>query len=329
MGEQVGAMTSNPSRRSFLIHGAAAATAVALTRSAIGGPARQEPIRNPNLPAGASGTIWIGGDLQVNRIGLGAAEFTGPDRTGDPSDPAPMYAVLRRAVELGVNFIDTSDQYGRGAGGASERVIHDVLYPYPSDLVIATKGGQLLGGRPEKLREACETSLKRLGLEQIKLYQLHWPDKAVPYEDSVGELAKLQKEGKIRHIGICNVDAAHVAKARSVATVASIQNEYNILETQTDGLIEVCERDKIAFIPYGPLGGARGRALREQQSRLDGIKALAKARQISLPQALLAWLLARSPMMLPIPGTTKVDHLEDNVGSAKVRFTKQEMAQAG
>lgn len=327
-------MANKQSRRFFLIHGAAAATATMLTRSALGATKRVR-IRNPHLPAGDSGTLWIGGELQVNRIGLGTAEFTGPDRWGMPSDPAAIHALLRRAVELGVNFIDTADVYGPGV---AEQLIHDALYPYPSDLLIATKGGQThevrgepngYDARPERLRQSCEASLKRLGLEQIALYYLHSPDKNVPYEDSIGELGRLQKEGKIRHIGVSNVDAVQLAKARSLVKVVSVQNGYNVLSSRSDEILSICEREQMAFIPAGPLGGPNGRSIRTENDRRPGLEALAKERQISFQQAMLAWLLARSSMMLAIPGTTRIEHLEDNVAAARVRLTKQEMTRLG
>ncbi len=326
-------MTNSLSRRSFLVRGVAAGTSAALARSAFGA-AKRVRVRNPKSPAGAAGQLWIGGDLQVNRIGFGTGELGGAQSWVEPSDAAARRAVLRRAVDLGVNFIDTADIYGPNV---AEQLIHDALYPYPSDLVIASKGGQIrpgalsagsLDGRPEHLREACEGSLKRLQLEQIALYQMHWPDPNVPYEDSIGELAKLQREGKIRHIGVCNVDEALLAKARSVATVVAVENRYNILSTQSDGIIALCEREHIVFIPWSPLA-RRGQGNAAAELRLAGLQALAKERHIEMPQAALAWLLARSAVMLPIPGTVRVDHLEDNIAAAKARFTKKEMAQIG
>lgn len=326
-------MTNSLSRRSFLIQSAAAGTSAALARSTFGA-AKRVRVHNPKSPAGAAGQIWIGGDLQVNRIGFGTAELGGAQGWVSPSDAAARRAVLRRAVDLGVNFIDTADIYGPAV---AEQMIHDALYPYPSDLVIATKGGQIrpgalsagsLDGRPEHLREACEGSLKRLQLEQIALYQMHWPDPNVPYEDSIGELAKLQQEGKIRHIGVCNVGEALLAKARSVVTVVSVENHYNIVSEQSDDIIALCEREHMAFIPWSPLA-RRGQGNAAADLRLAGLQALAQERHIDMPQAALAWLLARSPVMLPIPGTVRVDHLEDDIAAAKVRFTKKEMAQIG
>lgn len=324
-------MMKSFSRRSFLARGAAVTSAALISSACVAD--RRVRIRHPNLPAGAAGTLWIGGDLQVNRMGLGGSEFSAPEHWGEPKDPEVLRALIRRAVDLGVNYIDTADVYGPRV---SERLIYEALYPYSPDLVIATKGGQtrdspgpLNGqdGRPTHLRAACEASLKRLGLEQIAVYQMHEPDPKVPYEDSIGELAKLQEEGKIRHIGLCNVDVALLAKARSVATVVSVQIPYNYLSRESDQLLSICERDHMAFLPARPLG--TGQLVNSTDSRLAGLQAIAKERNISQPQAVLAWLLARSPVMLVIPGTRQVEHLEDNIAAAKVRFTKQEMERIG
>ncbi len=327
-------MTDRLSRRSFLLHGAAAASSVALTRAA-DAAAKKVRIRHPNSPAGASGTTWIGGDLQVNRIGLGTTEFTSSKGVVS-ADPAAIRALLRRAVDLGVNHLDCADVYGSGlVDGLCERFIYDALYPYPPDLMIATKGGQLRGvgtgpwqtinGTPEHLRAACEASLKRLKLEQIPLYYMHQPDPKVPYADSMGELGKLQKEGKIRHIGVSNVDAGQLATARTVVSVVAVQNRYNILSRQSDEILADCEREHTIFVPFSPLGGRTAAALNGEDARLAGLKALAEERHISLAQVVLAWLLARSPMILAIPGTTKIEHLEDDVAAGKVRLTKKEM----
>jgi aryl-alcohol dehydrogenase-like predicted oxidoreductase len=201
---------------------------------------------NPNGPAGAAGTLSIGGDLTVNRLGFGAMRITGDGIWGQPTDPKEAFAVLRRALELGTNFIDTADAYGPYI---SEQLIREALYPYPSGLLIATKGGQVRprreewvpDGRPEHLRAACEASLTRLKLERIDLYQLHRPDPQVPFEDSVGELAKLQKEGKIRHIGLSNVDPGQLAKARGIVKVVSVQNRYNVADRGSDTVLAICE----------------------------------------------------------------------------------------
>jgi aryl-alcohol dehydrogenase-like predicted oxidoreductase len=318
------------SRRSFVVQTAAAAAFAAIAGPV---PAKSAPIRvaRPHAPAGASGTVWIG-DRQVNRMGLGTAEFTGPDRWGEPTDPRGLRELLRRAVDLGVNMIDTADVYGPRV---AERMIYEALYPYPRDLVIATKGGQThdlpgvpnaLDARPEQLRAACEGSLKRLHLEQIPLYYLHSPDPKVPYEDSVGELVRLQKEGKIRHIGVSNVDAAQLAQARSLAKIVALQNPYNVLARHSDDFITVCERNRIAFIPNSPLGRRR---LDPADSRLSGLQMLADQRHVSFSQAVLAWLLARSPIILAIPGTTQIEHLEEDIAAAKVHFSAREMQAVG
>jgi pyridoxine 4-dehydrogenase len=324
-------MTSNLSRRSFLVRSVAAATSVsAVLAGSACADSKRVRIHNTHTPVAAAGSLWIGGDLQVNRIGLGTAEFTGPDRWGMPENVDEIHTLLRRAVELGVNYIDTADVYGPRV---SEQLIHDALYPYPSDLVISTKGGQThdtraangYDARPERLRAACEGSLKRLQLEQIYLYQMHSPDPKVPYEDSIGELARLQKEGKIRHIGVCNVDATLLAKARAIVTVVSVQNRYNILARDSDDLVALCEREHMVFMPYGPLGGRSTKALNTEDKRLAELQAVAAERHIDMPQMVLAWLLARSPVMLPIPGTSKLAHMEDNVGAAQVHLTPKEM----
>lgn len=325
-------MTNILSRRALLLQ-AAAASAAALSGGAAA--ATRVRIRHPHLPAGAAGTFWVGGDLQVNRIGLGTTEFTST-RGVVAADPASLRALLRRAVELGVNHIDCADVYGSGlVDGLCERFIYDALYPYPPDLMIATKGGQIRGapgphfqivdGSPEHLRAACEASLKRLKLERIPLYYMHQPDPKVPYEDSIGALAMLQQAGKIRHIGISNVTAGQFATARSLVKVVAVQNRYNILTRQADEILATCEREHIAFIPFSPLGGRSAAALNGEDARLAGLKSLAADRHIDLAQVVLAWLLARSPVMLAIPGTTKIEHLEDNVAAGKVRLTKEEM----
>jgi pyridoxine 4-dehydrogenase len=320
-------MTTRWTRRSFIAGSAAAATAVAVSGPVL---AASKKVRDTRLLAAGAGFVSLGGDLQLNRIGLGTAELTGPDRWGAPENVPEVHKLLRRAVELGVNYIDTADVYGPRV---VEQMIHDALYPYPSDLVISTKGGQThdvkgpneYDARPERLRAACEASLKRLQLEQIPLYQMHSPDPKVPYEDSIGELGRLQKEGKIRHIGVCNVDAALLAKARAIVKVVSVQNRYNILSRESDELVSLCEREHMVFMPYGPLGGRSTQALKTEDARLAGLQKIAAERNIQMPQMVLAWLLARSPVMLPIPGTSKLAHMEENVGAAKVHLTRKEM----
>jgi pyridoxine 4-dehydrogenase len=320
---------SATSRREFLIRSGGLAVGLSLAA----GGAHAAAAVNPNGPAGAAGTLSIGGDLTVNRLGFGAMRITGDGIWGQPADPKEAFAVLRRALELGTNFIDTADAYGPYI---SEQLIREALYPYPSGLLIATKGGQVRPRReewvpdvrPEHLRAACEASLTRLKLERIDLYQLHRPDPQVPFEDSVGELAKLQKEGKIRHIGLSNVDPGQLAKARGIVKVVSVQNRYNVADRGSDTVLAICEKEQIAFIPWGPLA-QQAQSNSTPPKSLAALQAIAKARNIDIEEAALAWLLARSPAMLPIPGTSKVAHLEDNVGAAKIKLTPQEMAQVG
>jgi pyridoxine 4-dehydrogenase len=325
-------MMSNRLSRRWFVHGAAAS---ALAPSAAVMATPKIRVRHPHSAAGAAGQLWIGGDLQVNRIGLGTTEFTSA-RGVVSADPASLRALLRRAVELGVNHIDCADVYGSGlVEGLCERFIYDALYPYPSDLLIATKAGQVrnaartpmqtLDGRPEHLRAACEASLKRLKLEQIGLYYMHQPDPKVPYEDSIGELGKLQKEGKIRHIGVSNITAQQFATARSLVSVAAVQNRYNILAKQADDILAMCEREHIGFIPFSPLGGRSAAALNEGDARLAGLKALADEKHVDLAQIVLAWLLARSPAIVLIPGTIKIEHLEADLAAGKVRLTEAEI----
>jgi len=277
--------------------------------------------------AAASGTIRIGADLTVNRLGFGAMRITGPGVSGPPADLAEARRVLHRAVELGVNFIDTADSYGPEW---SERLIAEALYPYPAGLVIATKGGLLRpdpsswvpDGRPAHLREACEASLKRLKLERIDLYQLHAPDRRVPLEDSIGELARLRSEGKIRHIGVSNFSVAELSRVQHLVPIVSVQNRYNHADLSSADVLRRCERDHLAFIPWGPLGRASA-----AESR--GLAAVARAHGVSVLQAAIAWLLAKSPAMLPIPGTSSVTHLEENVEAAGIKLSAAELAALG
>jgi aryl-alcohol dehydrogenase-like predicted oxidoreductase len=331
------------SRRDFLTRTSVALAGVVLTPWVSGavkgvagagaaGVAASGSAAGSDAPAAAAGTLMIGGDIQVNRLGFGAMRVTGDGVWGEPRDADQARAVLRRAVELGTNFIDTADAYGPYI---SERLIREALYPYPRGLLIATKGGQVRpradewvpDGRPEHLRAACEASLTRLKLERIDLYQHHRPDPQVPYEDSIGELAKLQKEGKIRHIGISNVDPQQLAKARAIVKVVSVQNMYNIANRLSEEVLAICEREQIAFIPWAPL--AQGAQAQGRNKHLLALEEIAKERHIDNNQASLAWLLAKSPVMLPIPGTSRIEHLEDNVGAAKVKLTAEEMARVG
>jgi pyridoxine 4-dehydrogenase len=272
--------------------------------------------------AGMAGTIDLGGDLTVNRLGFGAMRITGAGIWGPPVDRDEAKAVLRRAVELGVNFIDTADSYGPGV---SEELIGETLHPYPDDLVIATKGGlERMGpgqwpanGRPEHLIEACEGSLRRLKLDQIPLYQFHRPDPAVPLEDSVGALVTLKEQGKIRHIGLSNVTENQLRRAQRLTPIVSIQNRYNVDDRRSESLVDLCEQEQMVFLPWAPIQDLGGnRAVRELARRHD-----AAPRQI-----VLAWLLARSPAILPIPGTGSVAHLGDNVAAAAIGLTRAEVA---
>ena len=276
-------------------------------------------------PAAAAGTTAIG-DLTVNRMAFGAMRLTGPGVIGEPDDPENALAVLRRAVELGVNFIDTADSYGPEV---NERQIAETLHPYPEGLVIATKGG--LGhprrgewrqdGRPENLRASCEGSLQRLRLERVDLYQLHSVDPGVPIEESVGALAELQQEGKIRHIGLSNVDTRQLSRARGVATIVSVQNRYNVADRHSEGVLDACERDGIAFLPWFPLGFG-------ELARAGGrLSTLAANRGATAAQIAIAWLLQRSPVMVPIPGTSSLEHLEENVAAAAIELTDTEFTE--
>jgi pyridoxine 4-dehydrogenase len=267
-----------------------------------------------STPAEAAGTLVIGGEHEVRRLGFGAMRITGPGIWGPPADRDEALAVLRRAVALGVNFIDTADSYGPDV---SEELIAAALAPYPDDLVIATKGGLLRGGpgrwrpdgRPEHLRAALEGSLSRLGVEQVTLYQLHRPDPAVPLAESVGELVTLQGEGKIRHIGLSNVTVRQLEAAQALTPVASVQNRFNPTDRSSDAVVAAAERDGFAFIPWAPVGG-------HQPGKGDALAAVAARHGVSPVQVAIAWQLARSPRMLPIPGTSSVAHLEENVAAA-------------
>ncbi len=274
-------------------------------------------------PATASGTFTIGGDLTVYRLGFGSMQLPGPGVWGPPADKQECIAVLRRALELGVNLIDTADSYGPGM---SESLIAEALYPYPQGLVIATKGGfvrpgpdqWIPDGRPAHLREALEGSLRRLRLERIDLYQFHTPDPKVPFEDSVGELAKMKAEGKIRHVGLSNIDAGQLAQARKIVPIVTVQNRYNLIDRAWDELVDICAREGIGFIPWFPL--ATG-ALARSGGPLDQI---ARQHNAQPSQIALAWLLKRSRTMLPIPGTSEVKHLEENMVAATIRLSQKE-----
>jgi pyridoxine 4-dehydrogenase len=276
-----------------------------------------------DVTAGSAGTITLGGDLEVRRMGYGAMRITGEGIWGEPPDEEAAKGVLRRALELGVSFIDTADSYGPEV---SERLIAEALHPYPDDLVVATKGGLVRSGpggwepdgRPEHLREACEGSLRRLRLDRIDLYQLHRPDPSVPLEESVGAIAELRAEGKIRHVGLSNVSVEQFERARTIVPVVSIQNRYNVADRDSEPLVEVCERDGLAFLPWWPL--VAGRIAQHG----GPVERAARAHGATAAQLALAWLLQRSPVVLAIPGTGSIDHLEENVAAAGIELTDNE-----
>ena len=271
--------------------------------------------------ATGSGTISLGRELIVNRLGFGAMRITGDGIWGPPKDPATAIAVLRRAVELGVNFIDTADSYGPNV---SEELIAKALAPYPKDLVIATKGGWNRPGpnqwthdaSPSHLREAVEGSLKRLRLDRIDVYQLHAPDPMVPLDASIETLCNMQSEGKIRLVALSNVTVEHIERARKIVPIVSVQNRYSFADREWDNVVDYCERNRIVFIPWFPLGAGRvaGRVLER----------IAKARGVKAIEIALAWLLKRSPIMLPIPGTSSLAHLEENVQAASLKLSDNE-----
>ena len=279
-------------------------------------------VRVPDCHAGLAGTIDVAGDLTVNRLGFGAMRVTGAGIWGPPADRDEAKSVLRRAVELGTNFIDTADSYGPHI---SEELIHEALHPYPGDLVIATKGGlERTGpgqwpanGRPEHLLEACEGSLRRLELEQIPLYQFHRPDPTVPLEDSIGALVTLKEQGKVRHIGLSNVTEDQLRRAQRLTAIVSIQNRYNVDDRRSESLVDLCEQEQMAFLPWAPI---------QNLDRNRTVQQLAQRYGASPRQIVLAWLLARSHSILPIPGTGSVSHLEDNVAAAAISLTPAEVA---
>jgi len=272
--------------------------------------------------AAKAGTIDIGGDLTVNRMGFGAMRVTGEGIWGDPPSRDEARALLRRVVELGVNFIDTADSYGPHV---SEELIAEALHPYPDDLVIATKGGlERTGpgrwpanGRPEHLIEACEGSLRRLRLEQIPLYQFHRPDRSVPLEDSIGALVTLKEQGKIRHIGVSNFTENQLRRAQRLTPVVSVQNRYNVDDRGSESLVDLCEQEQLAFLPWAPI---------QDLDRNDMVRTIAARHGATPRQIVLAWLLARSPATLPIPGTGSLSHVEENVAAVDITLTPDEVS---
>ncbi|MEU2251892.1 aldo/keto reductase [Nocardia xishanensis] len=283
------------------------------------------PTTDTSRPAALSGVFALGGDLPVHRLGYGAMQITGPGVWGDPADPDEAVRVLRRAVELGVNFIDTADSYGPFV---SEQLIRKALHPYADDLVIATKGGLTRSGpgdwrpvgRPEYLRQQTELSLRHLGVDRIDLYQLHRIDTQVPLADQLGELALLQQEGKIRHIGVSQVSVEQLRQAREIATIVSVQNLYNLANRADEAVLEYAEAENIAFIPWFPIATGE---LARPGGPLD---AIAKEHGATPAQLALAWLLRRSPVILPIPGTSSVAHVEENIAAARITLTDDEFA---
>ncbi|MGA2754349.1 MAG: aldo/keto reductase [Terracidiphilus sp.] len=278
------------------------------------------------LPAAQAGTITLGGDLTVDRMGYGAMRITGQGIWGPPDNVDAALATLRRAVKLGVNFIDTADSYGPDV---SEELIAQALYPYPAGVVIATKAGWTRHGpgvwqhdaSPAHIQRAIEGSLKRLRLERIDVYQLHVPDPAVSFDASVETLARLKEQGKIRHVGLSNVTLEHIKRAQKIVSIVSVQNRYSFSDREWDFVVDYCEANGIAFLPWGPM--AQGRKANEVMERI------AAARKVSTAVLSLAWLLRRSPVMLPIPGTGSVKHLEENVSAAAFRLTDAEFAELG
>jgi aryl-alcohol dehydrogenase-like predicted oxidoreductase len=277
---------------------------------------------NGKVTASAAGTIDVGGDLTVNRIGFGAMRITGSGIWGEPPDRERAKAALRRAVELEVNFIDTADSYGPEV---SEVLIGETLYPYPDDLVIATKGGLVrpgpgrwdADGRPEHLREACEGSLRRLRLDQIPLYQFHRPDPKVPLADSIGTLAELKAEGKIRHVGVSNFSEAQIHAAQLITPVVSVQNRYNATDRSSESIVDLCEQEQLAFLPWAPIQDAE---------RNHAVGEAARNHGVDPRQIVLAWLLARSPQILSIPGSGSAEHVEENIAAAGIELSPDEIA---
>jgi pyridoxine 4-dehydrogenase len=282
-------------------------------------PNQKFAVQPSQAPAKNAGEFLIGNDLRVTRLGFGAMRITGEGIWGEPADRAEAVRVLRRAVELGINFIDTADSYGPYV---SEEIIAEALHPYPKGLVIATKGGfdrpgpnkWVENGKPEHQRSACEGSLRRLRLDRIDLYQLHRIDPKVPAEDQLGTLKDLQSQGKIKHIGLSEVSVKQIQHARTIVPIVSVQNRYSVTDRGSEDVLEYCEKEKLGFIPWFPLAAGRVSGSDSPISRI------AAQWKVSPSQLALAWLLARSPVLLPIPGTSKVKHLEENVAAAGLKI---------
>ncbi len=280
---------------------------------------------NSPVTAANAGTIDVGGDLTVNRLGFGAMRITGPGIWGSPADLDMAKAALRRAVELDVTFIDTADSYGPDV---SESLIAEALFPYPDDLVIATKGGLARpgpgrwepDGRPEHLRQACEGSLRRLRLDQIPLYQFHRPDPKVPLAESIGALAELKGEGKIRHIGVSNFSEAQLRAAERVTPVVSVQNRYNAADRSSESMVDLCEQERLAFLPWAPI---------QEADKNPAVTEAARRHGATSNQVVLAWLLARSPQMLPIPGSGDPEHVAQNIAAAGITLSPDEITAIG
>lgn len=284
--------------------------------------------RGETISASESGIFLLGGDMPVNRLGFGAMRLTGPGIWGNPKNPKEAHAILRRALEMGINFIDTADSYGPEV---SENMIAEALYPYPSGLVIATKGGLTRQGpegwapvgRPEYLIQCVEMSLRRLKLDCIDLYQLHSIDSLVPFEDQIGALKFMQKQGKIRHIGLSNVDVKEIEKARKIIDIVSIQNLYNVANRRSEPVLKFCEDNNLGFIPWFPIGSG-------DLARAGGIlDSITKLKQATPSQIAIAWLLKRSKVMLPIPGTSSMSHLEENTAAASIDLNESDMSKIG
>ena len=310
-------MHNDVTRRTFLS---------ALSASAAGVLTGRLPKLLAAVPQARDSMFQLGGDLLVNRLGFGAMRLTGEGIWGWPPDRENAKKVLRRAIELGVNFIDTADAYGPET---NELLIAEALYPYPKGLVIATKGGNtrpspgqwVPDGRPEYLAQCVDKSLKRLKLERIDLYQLHRIDPDVPVEESMGALKVAQNAGKIRHVGLSEVTVAEIERAKKVMPIVSIQNRYNITDRESEAALNYCAKEKMGFIPWAPIGGSGSHSLSKAGNALE---AEAKRHNVSVVQLALAWLLQRSPVMVPIPGTSSLAHLEENMAAAKLQLTPEE-----